>query len=257
VEVHWCSNKKCNFKQSIRAHSFFSASHLSLHLIVKVVYFWAHQYPQHIVIHETGISEKTIIDFYNFCREVCSVVLEKFSEPIGGVGKIVEIDESKFGKRKYNRGKRVNGVWVFGGIERDSNPPKCFFVSVPDRSAATLVPIIKRFILPGTTILSDCWKAYYCLRDEGYLHETVNHSVEFVSETGAHTNGIESRWNAMKKSLPRYGTNRELYNSYFAEYELYNSLFVNFLRMQYFAEYCIRKKFLSNATTNSSPFSDL
>jgi len=111
----------------------------------------------------------------------------------------VEIDESKFGKCKYNRGKRVDCVWVFGGIERDSNPPKCFFVSVPDRSAATLVPIIKRFILPGTTILSDCWKAYSCLRDEGYLHETVNHSVEFVSETGAHTNGIESRWNAVKK----------------------------------------------------------
>ena len=150
----------------------------------------------------------------------------------------MEIDESKFGKRKYNRGKRVDGVWVFGGIERDSNPPKCFFVSVPDRSAATLVPIIKRFILPGTTILSDCWKAYSCLRDQGYLHETVNHSVEFVAETGAHINGIESRWNAMKKSLPRYGTNRELYNSYFAEYCILKTIlsntddkFIAFLRL--------------------------
>ena len=60
-QVWRCSNKKCNFKQSIRAHSFFSGSHLSLHLIVKVVYFWAHQYPQHIVIHETGISEKKLL----------------------------------------------------------------------------------------------------------------------------------------------------------------------------------------------------
>jgi len=31
--------------------------------------------------------------------------------------------------------------------------------------------------LPGTTILSDCWKAYNSLSVEGYLHETVNHSV--------------------------------------------------------------------------------
>jgi len=44
---------------------------------------------------------------------------------------------------------RVESVWVFGGTECDSVPPKCFLVTVPDRSAATLIPIIKRFILPG------------------------------------------------------------------------------------------------------------
>ena len=86
----------------------------------------------------------------------------------------------------------------------------------------------KRFILPGTKIQSDCWKAYSTLRDEGYLHDTVNHSVEFVSDSGTHTNTIESSWNALKKSLPRYGTSKELYNSYFAEY-------------------CVRKKYLDSA----------
>ena len=96
------------------------------------------------------------------------------------------MDESKFGKRKYNRGKRVEGVWVFGGIERDSNPPKCFFETVEDRYAATLIPIIKRWILPGTTISSDCWKAYSSLQQEGHIHATINHSIQFVSETGTH-----------------------------------------------------------------------
>lgn len=42
------------------------------------------------------------------------------NEKIGGPGRTVEIDESKFGKRKYHRGKRVDGVWVFGGIERET-----------------------------------------------------------------------------------------------------------------------------------------
>ena len=66
----------------------------------------------------------------NFAREVCFSVLEQDSEHIGGPGKFVEIDESKFGKRKYHRGKRpkrVEGVWVFGGIERESK--RCFFKS--------------------------------------------------------------------------------------------------------------------------------
>ncbi len=31
----------------------------------------------------------------------------------------VEIDESKFGKRKYNRGQNIDGHWVLGGIKED------------------------------------------------------------------------------------------------------------------------------------------
>ena len=224
-----CNNRNCKTQHSIRKFSFFSGSHLSLQQILKIVYYWSYKYPLEIVAHESGLTPKTLVDFFNFCREVCSVVVEEQSEPIaiGGVGKVVEIDESKFGKRKYNRGKCVEGVWVFGGIERDSNPPKCFFVTVSDRSAATLIPIIKRWILPGSVIASDCWKAYSSLQSEGYIHETVNHSLHFVSETGTHTNNIESRWNALKKSLPKYGTQKQLNNSYFAEY-------------------CVRKKFLDS-----------
>ena len=37
---------------------------------------------------------------------------------IGGEGHIVEIDESLFGKHKFNRDHRVHGTWVFGGIDR-------------------------------------------------------------------------------------------------------------------------------------------
>uniref|UniRef100_A0A1X7TU20 ISXO2-like transposase domain-containing protein n=1 Tax=Amphimedon queenslandica TaxID=400682 RepID=A0A1X7TU20_AMPQE len=60
-------------------------------------------------------------------------------------------------------------------------------VTVQDRSAATLIPLIKKYILPGTKVISDCWKSYSTLQQEGYIHGTVNHSIEFVnSETGDH-----------------------------------------------------------------------
>ena len=78
-------------------------------------------------------------------------------ELIGGGRKIAEIDGSKFGKRKYNRGKRVEGQWI-GGVERGSK--RSFLVPVPTRSRKCLIPIIKHWILPGTTSISDCWKAY-------------------------------------------------------------------------------------------------
>ena len=127
-------------------------------------------------------------------------MLETDSQQIGGPGCVVEIDESKFGKRKYHRGKRVEGVWVFGGIERDSK--RCFFEIVENRSTKTLIPLIKKYIKPGTQIISDCWKAYSSLEKEGYTHLTVNHSKEFKNpETGACTNLVESTWHAVKKKL--------------------------------------------------------
>jgi len=212
-----CSNKKCTLKYSIRRDSFFEGSKLSIITILKIVYFWSHGYPLEIVVHESGISAKTIVDFYNLCREVCGVVLKERSQKIGGPGKTVEIDESKFGKR-YNKGKRIEGVWVFGGIERDTTPVKCFSETVEDRSAATLIPVIKKWIEPGTTILSDCWKKYSSLEAEGYIHETINHSIEFVRGNGIHTNNIRSRWCALKKSLPQHGTNKKLFKSHFSEY---------------------------------------
>ncbi len=119
------------------------------------------------------------------------------SVKLGGPGVIVEIDESKFGKRKYHRGHHVEGQWVFGGYERGTG--RTFMVPVEDRSTDTLLPVIKEWILPGTTIYSDCWRAYNCLDTEGFQHLTVNHSLHFKDpETGTHTNAIESSWRAAK-----------------------------------------------------------
>ena len=94
-----------------------------------------------------------------------------------------------------------------------------FLTTVEDRSADTLISIIKGNVLPGTTIISDCWKSYSRLSEEGYIHQTDNHSKEFVNkETGAHTNTIESTWRAVKTSLPKHGAVKSLYDTYFVEY---------------------------------------
>ena len=48
---------------------------------------------------------------------------------IGGPGHIIEVDECKFGKRKYNRGRRVVGKWILGGCSGTTN--ECFLVECP------------------------------------------------------------------------------------------------------------------------------
>ena len=94
-------------------------------------------YPNQLASIESGISEHSIVDWFQFCRDVCVDLLDselglgRGTDIVGGPDVTVEIDESKFGKRKFNRGKHVDGVWVFGGIERE-NKANCFFVICKD-----------------------------------------------------------------------------------------------------------------------------
>ena len=141
------------------------------------------------------VSKHTTVNWYNFCREICELALLHSSQgpKTRGPGKIVEIDESKFRKQKLHQGRRVEGVWIFGGIEWGSH--NVFLTCVMDRTRNTSEDIILYFNLPGTKIISDCGAAYNTesLECYGYTHEMVNHSRHFRDPlTGVHTNTIEA-----------------------------------------------------------------
>ena len=139
---------------------------------------------------------------------------------MGSSGKVVEIDKTLLTKRKYNRGRVVEKQWCFGSIDRGIN--KCFVVPVERRHAVTLLPLIKQYVVPGTTIVSDQWVGYSTIKDmpERYEHETVNHSLHFiVPETGAFTNIIEHLWQKFKQGhKARYKTESTLLQSYMDEF---------------------------------------
>ena len=90
-------------------------------------------------------------------------------------------------------------------------------IPVEQRDSKTLLTIIKDRILPGTTIISDCWKAYNCLEQEGYQHLTVNHSVNFVDSNNRATHiNIERLWREAKNKVPLYGRRRKHFAGYLA-----------------------------------------
>ncbi|GFX80061.1 putative transposase-like protein [Trichonephila clavipes] len=74
---------------------------------------------------KSGFSSATLAAWRHFVHEKVLDHVELTSSKIGGVGKVVQVDESKFGKRKFHKGRHVEGQWVFGGVERDSG--KQFF----------------------------------------------------------------------------------------------------------------------------------
>ncbi|KAI6653004.1 hypothetical protein LOD99_4081 [Oopsacas minuta] len=75
-------------------------------------------------------------------------------------------------------------------------------IPVQDRSAATLIPLIQRYILPGNTIFSEEWASYHAFPASSFQHLTVNHILNFVDPTtGVHTQTVESTWDGAKKRL--------------------------------------------------------
>ena len=109
--IRWvCKNPKdksslvcpgvCKSTRSVRFNTWFYKSKLKLGEVLLFTYLWWYKTPLSQIQREYGYSSKTLVDWASFCREVAIDLMLERSEPIGGSGVIVEIDESKFGKSK-------------------------------------------------------------------------------------------------------------------------------------------------------------
>ena len=238
VRMYRCTSKCCRKEVGFFTGTWFEGSHLTPKEIFQMSYFWCRQtHTQNEVVFDmqrenNNISRVSITEWNEFYREICLSYYIKNPIKIGGPGLVVEIDETCISKRKYNRGRLVsNQQWFFGGVERGSG--RCFIIPVERRDAATLLPIIQDYILPGSTIMSDLWAAYFNVNSlpELYTHLTVNHSVEFVNpDTGAHTQTIEVKWIRLKRRhKEELGTDRCLLASYIAQLLWRKTFFVNYV----------------------------
>ncbi|KCZ77517.1 hypothetical protein H311_01468, partial [Anncaliia algerae PRA109] len=100
-------------------------------------------------------------------------------------------------------------VWVDAGVERTQK--KMFAINEENRNEETLQNVIERYVLPGSIICTDDWKAYKnaCLNNN-FEHQIVNHSKFFKDpDTGVHTNTIEGNNNALKYVIKPRNRNKK------------------------------------------------
>ncbi|XP_050512754.1 uncharacterized protein LOC126888463 [Diabrotica virgifera virgifera] len=230
IDEYMWKCRQCKMSTSVRDGSFFARSHLAISQIIIIIYGFANDFPQKIICREASLaaSSVTVVDWCNFCREVCTTYLQQHPVELGGFDEngeplTVEMGESYFFHRKYHRGAFRNGQWVFGMVERNSG--KLFLTPVQARNEETLLPIVSRTILPGTVIVTDGWGAYknIGLLDGGvYEHRTVihQHQNNFVDpdDSSVHTQTILSVWNRAKKLCRQCGTSTDLFPSYLQEF---------------------------------------
>lgn len=134
---------------------FWENAHLPFRTLVRLAFLWSFDVPNKTTMAFTGLAKNTVIQWFQYFRDVCSHHLLQNPIMIGGPSVVVEVDESVIAKRKYQRGHLIPERWVFGGVCPDTHEGFLFFV--PSRDAATLLPIIQQHVRPGSIIHTDGW----------------------------------------------------------------------------------------------------
>jgi len=130
----------------------------------------------------------------------------------------VELDESYFGGgRKGRRGRGAAGkVVVFGILKRNG---QVYTVVVDNAKSETLLPVIKKKIIPDSIVYTDSLNSYDKLDVSGFIHHRINHFKEFADRQN-HINGIENFWNQAKRVLCKYnGIDRKSFPLFLKECE--------------------------------------
>jgi ISXO2-like transposase domain len=215
-----CTTKKCRKQMSLLFNTPFYHLKISVEDALTVLKFWLCNVSTTAIAELLGYERSNISRFLKKCYKLMIARFEPSFTKIGGENIVVEIDESKFRKNKYQRGRIIKGVWIFGMVER-TPMRRIVLVPVDMRDKRTLEDILKTYVHEKSIIHSDCWKAYNNLKKEFAAHYTVNHSKFFKDPaTEIHTNTIEGNWSAIKRQTPPNHRCKKSVRAYLIKYML-------------------------------------
>lgn len=210
----------CKHKSSIKAETIFKNSKIKLRLIFALIYCWQNQLSIGETKRTTNLSYLTIRRYYkrfrtslaNDNKDIRQIVLNKQINSIREVSKqkkqlkdnkqqleielslklhkLVEIDESFFGKRRFGRQH-----CVIGAIERNTRKIKLELID--NRHKETIERFILNNVEQDSTVYTDSFHSYNDLNIIGYNHIDCNHSKGIFGPT----NMIENLWSVIKRSL--------------------------------------------------------
>lgn len=150
-------------------------------------------------IHRTlGVTYKTAWFMTHRIREAMT---SGFSGPLGGPGKIVEVDETYWG----NVGKQKEGarggdhkMKIVTLVERDGEKRSFHVANV---TAKTVTPILKKQVAAKSRLMTDEAKIYTKPGKHFASHETVNHGRKEYARGDVTTNSAESSFALLKRGL--------------------------------------------------------
>ena len=189
----------CEYQFSVTSGTIFNDSHLPIWKWFLAVYLMTES--------KKGISacqmQRTLaLGSYRtawfLCHRIRAAMKEVNPLPLKGT---VEVDETYVGgkRRHVGRGYRGNKTCVIGALER-KGPVRFETLKWVDKQQ--LHDFIHKTTAPDTeNIYTDEHVGYRGIGDHDTKHGTVNHSQEEWVHGDIHTNGIESVWSLLKRSI--------------------------------------------------------
>jgi transposase-like protein len=199
-----CNAKECRKQFTVTVGTLFERSHIPLNKWLLAAFL--------ICSSKKGISAHQMHRMLDITYKSAWFMMHrireamrdgKFPGPLGGEGKIVEVDETYIGGKDTNkhRNKRrgkggMDKEIAFSLVERGGRVRSHH---VPTVTAKTLRPILHEQIHADTTVMSDDGGAR--LGKEFAKHATVNHSIGEYVRGDAHTNTIEGYFSILKRGI--------------------------------------------------------
>lgn len=139
---------------------------------------------QNFLARQLGIANKAAWRLADRLRT--HMALTCFKGPLGGEGRKVYVDEATL---------RISGLERPLSLFAMSDTQHALIRIVPNRRAATLIPLVTESAAPGSIIVSDGYHSYDRIATMGFRHSRVNHRQrKWVNAEGDHTVNVELLW---------------------------------------------------------------
>ena len=208
----------CRKPFTVRMRSIFESSHVPLRVWLQVMYLMCSSKKGISTrqIHRTlGCGLKTAWFLTHRIRECMKETRGLFPDPLGGVGRTVEADETyigrKEGRKKHAGTGHKNAVMSLvqrGGGVRSFH--------VPNVNAATLRPIIGRHVWSDSRFMTDESPIYTGIGWNFASHGTVNHGREEYVRGDVYTNTVEGYFSVLKRGI--YGVYQHVSEAHLHRY---------------------------------------
>lgn len=199
--------RDCRKQFTVKIGTVFESSHVPLHKWLQAAFIMASSkkgQSSHQIHRALDVTYKTAWFMTHRLREAMK---PSNQAQLGGLGKIVEADETYVGGKEKNKHAKdrlkagrgaVGKQAVLSLVERGG---KVRSTHVDNVKADTLRPILNEQLSADTHLMTDDARHYLPIGGDYVAHDRVNHSTGEYVRGGAHTNTIEGYFSIFKRGM--------------------------------------------------------